>query len=79
MSWIGVAPGDGLSNTLSDAALAALYRRLADKTTGMVRTTLVKLANEAQTRHRRNHAEVIDLHLVPNTSKSSPDHLRTYS
>jgi hypothetical protein len=79
MSRIAMAPGDGLSNTLSDAALAALYRRLADETTGMVRTTLLKLANEAQTRHCRNHAEVIDLHLVPNMSRLSPDVVRTYA
>ena len=79
MSRIAMAPGDGLSNTLSDAALAALYRRLTDETTGMVRTTLLKLANEAQTRHSRNHAEVIDLHLVPNMSRLSPDVVRNYA
>lgn len=79
MSRIAMTPGDGLSSIFPDAALAARYRRLADETTGMVRTTLLKLASEAQTRHSRDHAEVIDLHLVPNTSKLSPDVVRTYA
>jgi hypothetical protein len=79
MSRTVMAPGDGLSNTFLDAALADRYNRLAEETTGMVRRILLKLADEAQARQRLFTGEVIDLHLVANTPRSSADAVRTYA
>jgi hypothetical protein len=79
MSRIAPAPGDGLSNIFPDAALARRYTRLASETTGTVRRILLKLAHQAQARHHLITVEVIDLHVVPNTSRSSPETVRTYA
>ena len=79
MSRIAPAPGDGLSNIFPDAALADRYNSLANATTGTVRRILLKMAHDAQARHHLIAAEVIDLHLMPNTSRSSAKAVRTYA
>ena len=79
MSRIVMAPDAGLSNTFPDAALADRDNRLAEETTGMVRRILLKLANEAQARQRLITGKAIDLHLMPNTPRSSADADRTYA
>ena len=79
MAQVATTFGDGPSDTDVDAALAARYSRLAEETTGMGRRILLRLAIEARARHRHHHAETIDLYLVPDTSPSPDDSIRTYA
>ena len=79
MPRIALVPGDGLSNIFPEAVLARRYSRLASETTGTVRRILLRMAYEAQARHHLSTVEVIDLHLVPNTSRSSSEAIRTYA
>ncbi len=69
---------DELLRNDADAALVARYSRLAGETTGMGRRILLRLADEARARQQHARAGTIDLHLVLETSASSPDAIRTY-
>ena len=72
--------GTTRSTARTDAELAAYYYRLAGETSGMIRRITLRLAEEAQARHRRhmNRIETLELHLVAETDTPVLDGVRRY-